>query len=187
MAFMRAKGSFPMTAIEIPVEFLDYVLIYNIEMADKIKDTCVKAHAFYLEKVSLWGEKLERELSPYLLGNPYYISLAFAHVENELASPSLVETAVKKFDTWVELPLFEALEERRRRGQMIASLAAAVNDAAINAGIEGSGAHELKKSIISKTNVALWGKKRSIEENFNDAILMMIEHINSTDWSFLGR
>jgi len=185
-AFMRAKGNFPMQCIEIPEKFMYYPLIFNIEKSDQIKDICVKVHAMYLDFVDNSGDKTERDLTEFLMDNPYYISLSFAHVEFELSSPSLVETSVKKFDDWAEGSLAETIYERRKRGELIANLAQTVEEVAERDGICGQAAFQLKKAIISKTNVGLWGRKRSIDETFDEAIAMMVDFILTKDWSFLA-
>jgi hypothetical protein len=185
-AFMRAKGAFPILCIEIPERFMYNALIYNIEASDKIKDTCTKVHSMYNHFVIETPEKSEKTLAEYLLDTPYYISLAFAYVDYELSSPSLVETVVKKFDGWIDAPLPVAAEERQRRGQAIAKLEATVNEVAARDGIGGSGAFQLKSAIVSKSSGALWGRKRNVGEDFHYALGMLTEHILISDWSFLG-
>ena len=173
-------------AIELPKHMKHYPLIYNVEMSDKIKDICLKVYALYVDHAQKDPEAMEKDLGPFIAWQPHYATLAFAHVEHELSSPSLVETAVKKFDGWIDGALQYALLERRLRGQKVAELEQVVNEVAASAGIGGQGAFQLKGAIVSKTNVAIWGKKRSVDEDFNSAISMMIEHIYSRDWSFLA-
>ena len=105
---------------------------------------------------------------------------------NELASPSLVKTAIKKFDDWLELPLAEAIHIRRSRGEAIAYLAKTVNEVAERDGLIGQGSHLLKSSIMSKTTMALWGRAKSTDNGFDQAIQAMLEHILNNDWSWLG-
>lgn len=182
-AIMKAKGNIMVTCIEVPLSFMYQPLIYNVEMGDKIKDTCLKVHALYCQLAMEQPETLELSIAPMLLNSPHFATLAFAHVENELSSPSLVETAVKKFDDWTKLPLNESIEERRSRACMVADLEASVNSVAAR---DGFREHPLKAAVITKTNVALWGKARNVSEEFSTAIQMMIDHIESSDWSFLS-
>ena len=185
-ALSMISRSTTVLALEIPKHMKHYPLIYNIEMSDKIKDICAKIYALYVDHSQQTPDADEKSLAPFLDYSPYYATLAFAHVEFELSSPSLVETAIKKFDDWIDGALQYTLQERRLRGQKVAELEQVVNEVAATAGISGSGAFQLKSAIVSKTNVAIWGKKRSVDEDFNSAISIMIEHIYSRDWSFLA-
>jgi len=184
LAMIRAKGNFPIPCIELPQRYMYHALIYNVELADKIKDICTKAFYIYENFVNETPEVKESKISDYFRGIPYYISLGYAHVEQGLSSPSLVETSIKKFDGWIDLPLKDCREERIHRGHLIALLEDTVNNAAKAAGFSD---YFLKQAIVSKTNKALWGMKRTVDETFNNAMDMMIDHIEGTSWEFLGR
>ncbi len=185
--FKKSQGNFPMVAVEIPEEFMYYCMLFNIEMADKIKDICAKTYEVYANFYTYSPTIPERDIAKYIENMPSYITLAYAYVDYGLASPSLVETAVKKFDGWTDLPFSRAHFERQTRGELVARLENAVNTAAETYGIAGSGAHQLKKSIVSKTTMALWGRARNVEETFEDGISMMVQHIDTFDWGFLAK
>jgi len=185
-AFIKAKGNAEVICLEIPAEFRYHALLFNIEKADQIKDSCLKVYHMYEDLAEKNPERTEKWLQQYLLGKPYYASLAYAYVMNELSSPSLVETAVKKFDDWLELPLSEAIHVRRNRGEAIAYLAKTVNEVAERDGLIGQGSHLLKSSIMSKTTMALWGRAKRTDNGFDQAIQAMLEHILQNDWSWLG-
>lgn len=178
-ALLKAKGNFPVPCIELPKRFMLHALTYNVELADKIKDICTKGYYLYSYFVENYPESTEQKLSDYFFSSPYYVSLAFAYIQHGLSSPSLVETSVKKFDDWIDLTLPQCRDERERRGYLISSLENTVNNV-------GFSDYFLKQAIISKTNKALWGNKRKLNETFENGINQMIDHIESTDWSFLG-
>lgn len=181
-AMLKAKGNFPVPFIVLPKRFMYYALTYNVELSDKIKDICTKGFYIYNHFVKETPEAKETSLDDYFLGMPHYMTLSFAFMEYGLHSPSLVEVPTKKLDDWIELPLHTAKETRMERGHLIALLEEAVNRAAKEAGFTD---HLLKQAIVSKTNMALWGRKRNVDEAFNEGIDRMIEHVENTNWGFL--
>lgn len=181
-AILKAKGNFPIPVIELPKRYMYYALTYNVELSDKIKDICTKGFYIYNHFASDTPEVKETTLNDYFLGMPHYMTLSFAYMEYGLNSPSLVEVPTKKLDDWIELPLHIAKETRMERGHLITLLEEAVNRAAKEAGFTD---HILKQAIVSKTNMALWGRKRNVDEAFNEGIDKMIEHIEKTNWGFL--
>lgn len=183
-AMLKAKGNFPIPVIELPRRYMYYALTYNVELSDKIKDICTKGYYIYDHFARETPEAKESSLDDYFLGMPHYMTLSFAFMEHGLHSPSLVEVPTKKLDDWTDLPLHAARENRVERGHLIALLENAVNQAAKDAGFSE---HLLKQAIVSKTNMALWGRKRNVDEAFNEGIDKMIGHIETTDWSFLGK
>jgi hypothetical protein len=183
-AMIRAKGNFSIPAIELPKRYMYYALTYNVELADKIKDICTKGFYIYEHFTRETPEAKESSLSDYFLGIPYYITLSFAFMKHGLNSPSLVEVPTKKLDDWLDIPLHTSYEERQERGHAVQMLEETVNSAAKKAGFSE---HILKQAIVSKTNMALWGRKRNVDEAFFEGINMMIEHIEKTDWGFLGK
>lgn len=184
-AVLKAKGAEAIPAIKVPSRFKYYTLLYNIEKADAIKDRCMKAHKLYTDFTDLFPEKNEGDLREYVNNEPHLITLAFAYMEHDLKSPSLLETSLKKFDHFVDnLSLPKAIETRKHRGHLASVLESTVYDAANNAGFSD---FILKQAIVSKTNKQLWEGKRSLDVAFDDGVEQMIDFIESKDWSFLGR
>jgi len=161
----------------------NYTLVFNVEKSDDIKARCVKTYNLYKKFLNEFPQFQEQMLDEFISSEPHLLSLAFAHVEFNVTSPSLVETTIKKFDGYLEVDLAGAVDIRRDRGDLIYALVRSVEDAASTFGITD---YHLKGSIISKTNSALWERKRTVGVAFDEGISMMVDYIGNNDWGFLG-
>lgn len=158
-------------------------LTFNIEKSDNIKDKCVKLHRLYLDLVDNEPHTNENDINRSCGNQPYLWTLAFAYVEEGLESPSLVENAVKKFDGRVDLDLINAVGERRRRAHKVKELSDLVNEIASEYGFRD---FNLKRAVLSKSTMALWGRSRTLDVDFDEAIEQLIEQIELSDWSGYG-
>ncbi len=178
--------------IIVTPEFKNYPLFYNIEKSDNIKDKAAKMHKLYLDKSTT--ELTEHDISPAANYEHYIFTIAFAHCEFGLKSPSLVEPPVKKVDNSYIMSideggypkpmlLAEAIEIRRGRASLTAQLENAVEDIANEYQISD---FNLKRTMVSKSSQALWGNKRKIDEVPEDAIPALTQQILETDWSWMA-
>jgi len=177
--------------IILPEGYRDLPLFWNIEKTDNIKDKAAKIYKLYTDKV---GQDLtEFDLSPSSNHEPYIFSLAFSFVEHGLKSPSLVESPVKKVDNQiiqrhnsegykVSVPLSEGIEIRRERGALAKRLEEIVEETAAEYGVSD---FNLKRSIVSQASQALWGRKRKIAEEPEEALPALTEQIGLMDWSWM--
>ena len=172
-------------AVVVPNSFLNIPLILNVEKADNIKDKCTKIHNLYMWHVENSPEKLEVELAQSVGFHSYLFTLAFAHKEFHLASPSLVETVTKMLDTeFFKDPLLDSLETRREYAKVVADIEATVNSIASENNITD---FNLKRAILSRSKDRLWGRKRSVEEDFLEGFASLKLEMLGTNWSYLGR
>lgn len=97
----------------------------------------------------------------------------------------MVESVVKKLDRdfLPEIDLSEAIEVRRVMAQDVKNLDKCVAEVAARYRITD---YNLKKSIISKTSMDLWGRTRNLSESFSEGMEKMMTAINTTDWSWMA-
>lgn len=170
--------------VVLPPEYRDLPLIYNIEKDDNIKDICTKLYHLYIDHVENNPDETEMDLQSSALGQPYYITLAVAHREKGLESPSMVESVVKKLDRdFLPVELSEALDVRRVMADQVKALDLLVAETAGRYHITD---YNLKKSIISKTSMDLWGRTRNLSETFDEGMDKIMAAIKSTDWSWMA-
>ncbi len=181
---LATRDEMMVPVIVVPDDWELMPLRLNVEKTDNIKDKCTKLHKLYLDQVSDFPEMLETELNPASNYLPHLFTLAFSFCESALPSPSLVETCVKKFDGILEMELIEAVDIRRARGRRVAELAALVDEIAVENGFRD---FNLKKAVISKSTMNLWGRARTAGMDFDDALSDLVEQIEMTDWSGFGK
>lgn len=167
-----------------PSMFKEHPLLLNLEKGDNIKDKCTKVHAVYMKALTLFPEKEESDLLPATSFQPHLFTLAFSYAEKGLASPSLVETVVKKFDSTLSGALSVVVSERRERAQKVSDLEGLVDSIARQNNIRD---FNLKKAIISKSSMSLWGRSRSTGDDFDTSMQMLMSAIEETDWSAYGK
>ena len=171
--------------IIVPFEFRQLPLIYNVEKGDTIKDKATKIYRIYMDSVSAHPDDwTEQKLLPTVGSLIHLFTIAFAYRESGLKSPSLVETLVKALDqSFFSEPLTITVERRRAMGQKVKEVEEAVESVATAYGIRD---FNLRKSIVSQSKQALWGRKRNIDVSFDEGMAMILEEIQSADWSWLS-
>jgi len=178
-------GDVEVPCIVAPRWVRELPIIFNIEKGDNIKDKATKLYNLYMHKLAEVPSMEEKELARSCGYESYLLTIAFSFMEYNLKSPSLVETVVKLLDKdFVDAPLEEAVEERRRRGKKVAELEEAVVEVCSSCGITD---FNLKRAVVSRSKEALWGRKRSVAESFSEGMEMMIAKVMTTDWSYLAR
>lgn len=177
-ALIDARGpDVAVPVIVVPEKWRYNPLLLNIEKGDNIKDKCHKVHALYMHYLETSPEAIERDLIAPAI-EPHLPTLAIAHVEQTLSSPSLVETLVKKLDSYLDMPMTQAIEERRRRAEKVCEVERLVLELDIRD-------FNLRKAVISQTTMKLWGRKRMITTPFDEGMDAVIDTIIATDWSYL--
>ena len=166
--------------IIVPSVLREMPLIYNIEKTDNIKDKATKVHRLYLDAVSEIPGDNETLLGRALLYEWYLCDIAFAYREYELKSPSLVDSVAKKFSKGFREPFENAVEIRREHGEKLAELEQIVNDRARDAGITE---FFVKKSMISRCTMELWGRKRNLDVTFDEGIQLIFQKLYEKDWA----
>jgi hypothetical protein len=170
--------------IVVPEDLMNFVMLYNIEKTDNIKDKATKVYNLYTSMLEEGGH-MEDDLCRYISYEGHLIPIAFSYMENELKSPSLIETTVKKFNCE---PIDGKIEDvkiiRQTEAKIIRRLEETVNEICDDCGIKD---FNLKKSIISQTNMRLWGRKHMKEVGIGEGIEHVIGTIQDADWSHLAK
>ncbi len=189
-AFLKEKLGKEPESVKIPVlivpsHFKNIPLHFNLEEKDDLKDKGQKIYLLYLDLLEENPDKDESEaLSVATVFNPYIIPIGFAYQEFNLNSGSLIEPFAKKFMGGLYKPLTEAVEVRRLQAKSLKDLE--------NLILETSDAYSikdylLKKAILTKAIGSIWGRKRYIEESWEEALEQIKIKIMETDWSFLSK
>jgi len=186
----KIRDSWLVPTIICPEDMLNLPLLLNIEKADTLKDRCTKIYNYYMDRLKA-GDQTESKVIEASLFQFYLMTLGFAYREKGLSSPSLVESVTKLLDgslkqpsSEVPLPLDEAVEIRRKRGEIVANLERVVNEICREEGITD---YNLKRAIISRSKEKLWGRKRAVDVSFEEGMAHLTMTIMETDWSWLGR
>ncbi len=175
----HCSGNYEVPCIIVPLKFRDLFLMFNIEKSDNIKDKATKIYSFYIQQLKNGTPATEQDLAKVFVYQSYAISIAFAYKEFDLASPSLVESAVKKFDNkdFLRDALDEAVTVRRHRGKRIKALEQRVLEICADVGVTD---FSLRKSIITISTGNLWGRKRNILEDFDSGMDKLLEQIGES-------
>lgn len=159
-------------------------LLYNVEKPDNTKDLCEKIWKEYEYFVEVYPDVSESEIfEKVTLNRPYLLSLAYAYKSCGLKSPSLVEVLSKKLDNFLNSPLKESREERILRGTEFREIERIIEEIVEPYGIRD---FMVKKSLLAKTSMKIWGRKRIIEESFYEGIELIKTEFRENDWEWLS-
>ena len=169
--------------IVVPKKFLFQPLLYNVEKADSTKDLCQKLFREYEWFVENKPNEEEKDVfSIVTMGRPHLLSLAYGYGICGLKSPSLVDSVAKKLDSFLSAPIFEAREERVKRGNLLRELEEKVEEICGEYEVND---YNLRKAVVSRTSTKLWGRVRSLDVSFEEGMSMLMEALSEGDFSWL--
>jgi len=178
-------GSKEIPCIITPKQYNFQPLIFNVEKGDNTKDLCMKIFKEYEWFATNKPEEKEGDVfNVVTLGRPYLLSLAYSYGLCNLKSPSLVESVVKKLDSFLNENILDGRETRIDRGQLLADVETKVLGICSEYNVRD---FNLRKAVVSRTSMKLWGRKHSIEESFEDGISMLMEALDEGDFGWLAR
>lgn len=185
-----ACGITEFPAFIAPKEVLNYPLHLNTEKADNIRDKATKIYNLYLQAAKFAPQVSEADAfsAPLNADGSYVIPIAFALKEKGLKSPSLVEDFAKKVFTFSDLPLSEAITQRRKEADLLVSLESAVLSTAEAFGVQD---FVLKKAMLSIAMKDAYGEQRgkrtliTISDDPQTAVTKIMSILADKDWSFL--
>ncbi len=189
-SFLKEKLGKTEDAVKIPVlivpeHFKNIPLHFNLEEKDDLKDKGQKIYLLYMDLLEECPDKDESEaLNVATVFNPYLIPIGFSYQEYDLNSGSLIEPFAKKFMGSIFKPLKEAVEIRRQQAESLKDLESLILETSDAYSIKD---YLLKKAILTKSITSIWGRKRYIEEDWENALNMIKAKIIETDWSFLSK
>ena len=169
--------------IVVPRQYNFQPLIFNVEKGDNVKDLCQKLFKEYEWFVANKPNEKEGDVfNVVTLGRPYLLSLSYSYGLCNLQSPSLVENVAKKFDNFLDEEILKGRDIRVKRGQLLADVESKVIEICDEYNVKD---FNLRKAIVSKTSTKLWGRKRSIDESFEDGISMLLNALEEGDFRWL--
>ena len=165
---LRDLGYEEIIGLIVPPDLALNILEFNTEKPPNVKEKSKQAYRLFQEFLAKDPSLLEMDLWSYLK-EPSYVTFGFVLEELEPRFPaSFYESLVSKIDRFLDQPLSEALEERRRRARKLLELNEAVNEAYSRLGLTNA---LLKGEIVRRAVQLAYGiRVRKIEDEFYEAI-----------------
>ncbi|QJA05496.1 chromosome partitioning protein ParB [Thermosulfurimonas marina] len=165
---MRDLGAWEIVAVVAPEDLYLHILEFNTEKPPNVKEKSKQAYRLFQEFLRESPEAIEADLYTYFK-EPQFITFGFVLEEFEPRFPaSFYESLLSKIDRFLEEPLSEAAEERRRRAQKLLEVNQEVN---AKYGELGWTNALLKGEIVRKAIQRAYGVRvRTIEDEYYDAL-----------------
>ena len=165
---MRDLGAKEILGILVDESLYHYILEFNTEKPPNVKEKSKQTYRLYQDLLKHDPNIIEGDLFTYFK-DPVFITFGFAIEEFDPRFPaSFYESFVSKIDNFLELPLSESSEERRRRAEALVDLNKVVNEKYAELGWENA---LMKGEIVRKSVQKAYGiRVRTIEEEFYTAV-----------------
>ncbi len=165
---LKDLGVKEITAIVADESLYRYILEFNTERPPNVREKSKQAYRLYAEFYNKDPELIESELFTYFK-EPVYITFGFVLEEVETRFPaSFYESFVSKIDDFLDFPLKEAIEERRKRARALSELNKVVNEKFAELEFENA---LQKGEIVRKAVQKAFGVRvRVIDAEFYEAI-----------------
>jgi len=178
---MQSLGAREITAIIVDKSLYDHILDFNTEKPPTIRDKAKQSYRVYTEFLGRDPNLKEENLISYI-PLPCYITFGVILEEIDPKFPAgFYDTLGEKIDTFLDLTLKEAIEERRERAKALIELNNVVNE--IYSQMESKDPL-LKGTIIRKAVQAVYGVRvRVIPDDFYTVIEKLKEACKTLDLS----
>lgn len=178
---MQALGAKEITAIVVDKSLYDYILDFNTEKPPTIRDKAKQAYRLYVEFLNKDPDIKEEELADNI-SLPCLITFGVILEEIDPKFPAgFYDTLGEKIDSFLDLPLEEAVEERRKRAKALIKLNNIVSE--IYSQMESKDPL-LKGTIIRKAIQAVYGTRaRVIPDDFYTVIEKLKDACKTLDLS----
>ncbi len=165
---LRSLGVSEVLAIVVDENYYKHILDFNTEKAPNIKEKSKQAYRLYKEILED-NPQINEESLFTLIKDPVFITFGFAIEEYDPKFPaSFYENFVSKIDSFINSPLRDAADERRKRAEALISLNQVVNEKYAEFGWDNA---LLKGEIIRKAVQKAYGVRvRTIGDSFYDAV-----------------
>ncbi|NPA40052.1 MAG: ParB N-terminal domain-containing protein [Thermodesulfobacteria bacterium] len=165
---MRDLGAREILGIIADESLYHHILEFNTEKPPNVKEKSKQAYRLYNDLLREDPSLIEEELFTYFK-DPVYITFGFALEEFDSRFPaSFYESFVSKIDHFLNMPIGEAAEERRKRAEALVDLNQVVNEKYAEFGWENA---LMKGDIVRKAVQRAFGVRvRTIEEEFFAAV-----------------
>ncbi|NPB08955.1 MAG: ParB N-terminal domain-containing protein [Thermodesulfobacteria bacterium] len=165
---MRDLGYEEIVGLIVPRKLAHHILEFNTEKPPNVKERSKQAYRLFQEFLEEDPSTPEVDLWSFFK-EPSYITFGFVLEEFEPRFPaSFYESLLAKIDRFLEEPLSEAAEERRRRARKLVELNQVVNETYARLGFTNA---LLKGEIVRKAVQLAYGVRvRKIEDDFYEAL-----------------
>jgi ParB family chromosome partitioning protein len=171
---LGAQGQIPV--LIIGVEDAKYILDMNIEKAPNIKDKSIEALKVYKEFIKTVPHETEFVVAESV-GEICLVTFGLCYAMDNRFPASSFFNLIKKIDLPENIPLSDGLELRQQRANKLMELKEIFNQKKQEFIEAGYDKMQVGNIIISLANP--WGRKRIIEESFDDGIEMIMERMKS--------
>ncbi len=175
-AMVRLGAKF-IPCIVIPdVKVAYHILTLNTEKAHNLKEKALEVIRMY--KSLLDFDMKETDMS-FHFEEAYLITLGIIYESQEKFSGSAYVPILRKVDDFLDLPIKEAYEERKRRSEKLLELDSKVMPVVQSLRARGFNQPFLKQAVVSKINPVK--RKRIVTMGFYEVIEKMIEALEGID------
>jgi ParB family chromosome partitioning protein len=166
--FLAAKEArlSALPCLKIPEEYAHHLMELNVEKQMSLRERCYVALnvvRMYLDEEPSMAENDPRILDSIDQG--YYVTVGLTYEKNPRFSGSAFETLLKKVDAFLDKPLKEAMEERRRRCGVLLKTHDAVMECVGAIKKLGVSHPFLYKEVVSYANP--YKRKRVVKDTFD--------------------
>lgn len=151
LTVMKELGATTIVGLLVPEHRVAYqILALNIEKAHNLRERALEVQRMY-EDLARWARQKETEYE-LEFEEPVLVTLGFCYAERGRFSGGAYNPALRKVDSWIDLPLSEAIEERRRRAAVVLALDDEVNGAVQRLKTAGITSPYIKAFVVARIN-----------------------------------
>jgi len=178
---MKELGKEKIAAIIVPDEkVMTQILAMNVEKAHNIKEKSLEVIKMYQHFIETDENRLESDLA-FEFEEPFYITLGVIYLERERFSGAAYLPLLRRIDQFLDKPLKDAYEERKRRAKRITDEVEPMLQNILNKLYErGIKMPFLKQIVVSQNNP--FKRKRGLFD-FDEGINQFIHNLSQYDVS----
>ncbi len=188
---LRSLGARSVVALLVPEFAVAYqILALNIEKAHTLRERALEVVRMYRD---LAGHSPANESDFELeFEEPALVTLGFAYETRARLAGGAYHPVLRKVDSWIEQPLAQGAEERRRRADLVLDFDDAVNTAVAKLKEKGLKSPYLKNFVVARVNPLRFikGEPPPYDELFatmtRRARALDVEKINASDLARSG-
>jgi ParB family chromosome partitioning protein len=151
LSVLRELGAKSVVGLLVPERQVAYqILALNIEKAHNLREKALEVVRMVRDlaaKVNVKESELALELD-----EPQLVTLGFAYEQRGRLSGGAYQSALKKVDQFLELPLPKAVAERERRAKLLLDLDEAVGEAVERLKARGLTSPYLRAFVVARVN-----------------------------------
>ncbi len=176
---MVQLGQKMIAAIVIPDVRVAYqILALNTEKAHNLKEKALEVIRMYKGLLSEDGRYRESDYA-FHFEEAYLVTMGLIYERRDRFGGSAYVPVLRKVDTFLDLPLPEALNERERRAQLLEEVDALVEPIVQSLRERGINHPFLKQAVVSKVNPIK--RKRIVDITYDEALQRMRRALERLD------